>query len=106
MIENSTHRIIHTSGLPQTMTYATALAVACLVSFEITIHLLTRVHSVSEADDELGGMWATIATLFVFRAAYQQSAAAALSRTRATVVSLPCVFCTWRFCRFTPGAWC
>jgi uncharacterized membrane protein YccC len=32
-------------------------------------------------------MWAAIATLFVFREAYQQSIAAALSRARATAVS-------------------
>jgi hypothetical protein len=93
VIENSTHRIVHARALPQTrelaqtLTYATAVAVACLVSFEVTTHLLTRVHSVSPADDQLGGMWATIATLFVFRTAYQQSVASALSRTRATAVS-------------------
>ncbi len=93
MIENSTHRRVdaralpQTRGLAQTLAYATAVALACLISFEITTHLLTRVHSVSAADDELGGMWATIATLFVFRTAYQQSVAAALSRTRATAVS-------------------
>ncbi len=32
-------------------------------------------------------MWATVATLFAFRDAYQQSVAAALSRTRAAAVS-------------------
>jgi uncharacterized membrane protein YccC len=73
--------------LPTTLAYATAVALACLISFEITIHLLAGVHSSSDADKQLGGMWATIATLFVFREAYQQSVAAALSRTRATAVS-------------------
>jgi hypothetical protein len=83
VIEDSIHRIIHARGLPQTrglaqtLIHATAVAAACLISFEVTTHLLTRVHSVSQADDELGGMWATIATLFVFRTAYPQSVAAA-----------------------------
>ncbi|HEY4827958.1 MAG TPA: FUSC family protein [Solirubrobacteraceae bacterium] len=102
MIENPTHRMIRTRGLPQTLTYATALGVACLVSFEITTHLLARVHPVSEADDELGGMWATIATLFVFRVAHQQSVAAALSRTRATVVSFALCLLYLAFLPFHP----
>jgi uncharacterized membrane protein YccC len=103
VIESSTRRTIRVRGLPQTLTYATAVAVACLISFEITTHLLTRVHSVSEADDELGGMWATIATLFVFRNAYQQSIAAALSRTRATAVSFALCLLYLAFLPFHPS---
>jgi hypothetical protein len=85
--ESSTRRLIDAHVPPQTLAYATAVAVACLVSFEITFHLSKAVHPVSESDEELGAMWATIATLFVFREAYQQSVTAALSRTRATVMS-------------------
>jgi uncharacterized membrane protein YccC len=38
-------------------------------------------------DDLLGGMWAVIATIFVYRYGYQQTIAAALSRMAATLVS-------------------
>jgi uncharacterized membrane protein YccC len=102
VIESSTRRTIRVRGLPQTLTYATAMAVACLISFEITTHLLTRVHSVSAPDDELGGMWATIATLFVFRNAYHQSVSAALSRTRATAVSFALCLLYLLFLPFHP----
>jgi Fusaric acid resistance protein-like len=100
--EHSTRPAIRVQGLPATLAYATAVAVACLVTFEITIHLLTRVHSGSYADKELGGMWATIATLFVFREAYHQSVAAALSRTRATVVSFALCLLYLAFLPFHP----
>jgi uncharacterized membrane protein YccC len=74
-------------GLLPRIVYATSVALARLISFEATLHLVARVHSTADADDELGAMWATVATLFVFRDAYQQSVAAALSRTRATGMS-------------------
>ena len=41
----------------------------------------------SAADDALGGIWAVIATVFVFRTTYDGSAAAALSRMSATLLS-------------------
>jgi signal transduction histidine kinase len=44
-------------------------------------------HSVSHADDLLGGMWAVVATVFVYRYTYGQDLAAALSRTAATSIS-------------------
>ena len=33
------------------------LAVACLVTYWLATHLLSRVHSVGRDDDLLGGMW-------------------------------------------------
>jgi uncharacterized membrane protein YccC len=50
-------------------------------------YVLSHVHSVSRADDQLGGMWAVIATVFVYRITYRHSVGAALSRMAATVVS-------------------
>ena len=64
------------------------LAVACLISYALTTQLLTRVYSVSREDDLLGGMWAVIATVFVFRESYQRSMKAAFSRMSATVSKL------------------
>lgn len=63
------------------------LAVSCLVSYWLTTSILSSIHSVSEADDVLGGLWAVIATIFVMRQSYDQSIAAALTRILATFVS-------------------
>jgi uncharacterized membrane protein YccC len=63
------------------------LAIACLVAYLLASRLLSRVHSVSPADDLLGGMTAVVAAVFVNRSSYQQSRAAAVSRMAATVVS-------------------
>jgi hypothetical protein len=63
------------------------LAVACLATFLLVNKLMARVHSVSADDDLLGAMWAVLATIFVNRSSYQQSRAAAVSRTAATLIS-------------------
>ena len=67
--------------------HSLALAVACLVTYWLTVHGLARIHSVSAADDVLGGIWAVIATVFVYRTSYDGSATAALSRMAATLLS-------------------
>jgi uncharacterized membrane protein YccC len=63
------------------------LGVACLVTFELVTRLLPRAYSVSRADDLLGGLWAVIATVFVYRDSYEHSMSAAVSRMSATSVS-------------------
>ena len=63
------------------------LAVACLISYALITQILIRVYSVSREDDVLGGMWAVIATVFVYRESYQKSVSAAISRMSATVLS-------------------
>jgi uncharacterized membrane protein YccC len=60
------------------------LAGACLLSYWLTTHVLSRVHSVSDPDDLLGGMWAVVATIFVYHDSYATSKSAALSRMAAT----------------------
>jgi uncharacterized membrane protein YccC len=61
---------------------------ACgLISYWLTARIVSLAYSVSAADDALGGMWAVIATVFVFRDSYGKTLAAALSRTVATLVS-------------------
>jgi Fusaric acid resistance protein-like len=67
------------------------LAVACLVTYWLATHLLSRVHSVGRDDDLLGGMWAVLATIFLLRDSFSKSVAAAVSRMAATSVSF--VFC-------------
>lgn len=75
------------SGHGGAILHSLALAVACLVTYWLTVHGLARVHSVSAADDVLGGLWAVIATVFVYRTSYDGSAAAALSRMASTLLS-------------------
>jgi uncharacterized membrane protein YccC len=81
-------------GWPQVSTAVVecvVLAVACLVTYWLATHLLSRVHSVGRDDDLLGGMWAVLATIFVLRDSFGKSVAAAVSRMAATFVSF--VFC-------------
>src|SRR3984885_12689099 len=66
---------------------ATILAIACLLSYWLVTTVLTREYSVSRDDDLLGGMWAAVATIFVYRKTYIESARAAFSRTLATLAS-------------------
>jgi uncharacterized membrane protein YccC len=56
--------------------------------------MLAQVFSVSRNDDLLGGMWAVVATIFVYRYSYEESAGAALSRMGATLLSfaLCCIY--------------
>jgi uncharacterized membrane protein YgaE (UPF0421/DUF939 family) len=63
------------------------LGVACLVSYVLTTRVLSLAYSVSADDDALGGMWAVIATVFLFRDSYNTSLAAAVSQISATLVS-------------------
>ena len=62
------------------------LALAALVSYELTTRILTD--AISSRDDQLlGGMWSVIATVFVYRESYKDSVSAALSRIAATSLS-------------------
>ena len=64
------------------------LAMACLVTFLLVTDAVPRVYHLSRADDLIGGLWAVIAAVFVFRDSYQHSVSAAVSRIAATAVSL------------------
>jgi uncharacterized membrane protein YccC len=80
----------------------TALALATLVSFELTTRILTG--AISSRDDQmLGGMWSVVATLFVCRQSYNESVSAALSRTAAT--SLSFILCLGYLLLFPFSSW-
>jgi uncharacterized membrane protein YccC len=64
-----------------------ALSIWCVISFELITHLPVHIYSISRDDDLLGGMWAVVATIFVYRYSRAQSLNAALSRTAATLLS-------------------
>jgi uncharacterized membrane protein YgaE (UPF0421/DUF939 family) len=63
------------------------VGLSCLLTYWLATTILAHVYSPSVADDELGGLWAVIATVFVLRETYDKSVAAAVSRIGATLVS-------------------
>jgi uncharacterized membrane protein YccC len=65
--------------------YALNMAIACLVSYWIVTHILSQ--SVDRPSDLLGGMWAVVATVFVFRETRVTSLSAGIARLVATCVS-------------------
>lgn len=74
------------------LVHGPALAGACLLSYSLNVDLLVHVDSLSRPDELLGGMWAVIATVFVYRTSYTQSITAAVSRATATLVSFALCF--------------
>jgi hypothetical protein len=79
------------------------LAIACLITFMLVTDVLTRVYHLPRADDLIGGLWAVIAAVFVFRDTYQHSVSAAVTRIAATGVSLVLCLAYLAFLRSAPG---
>ena len=69
------------------LAFATLMVIACIVSYWLITSILAREYSASRDNDMLGGMWAVVATIFVFRHGVRESSKAALSRTLATLLS-------------------
>ena len=65
--------------------YALAMAIACAISYWVMTHGL--VPFVDRDSDFLGGMWAVVATVFVFRDTRANSISAGFARLIATCVS-------------------
>ena len=70
--------------------YAVDMAVACAISYIVATELLGRF--VDQANTLLGGMWAAVATVFVFRETREGSLSAGISRLIATCVSFALCF--------------
>ena len=70
---------------PGDIIYALEMAIACAISYWIITYGLAPF--VDRASDLLGGMWAAVATVFVFRDTRANSVSAGLSRLIATCVS-------------------
>jgi len=83
----STRRLVERSRIRAAAGHSLALAIACVTTYWLTTRVLSRVHSLSTADDLLGALWAVVATVFVYRETHRQSTAAALSRASATLLS-------------------
>jgi len=63
-----------------------------MITYWLITHMLAHMLSVSRDDDLLGGMWAVVATVFVYRYSYEESVGAALSRMGATSLSFALCF--------------
>ena len=96
-----TRRPLASTG--QAVAMGGALAIACFISYALITHLLPQAYFVSQDDGPLGGMWAVVATVFVYRLSYQQHLSAALSRMAATLLSF--VLCLAYLLIFPFSAW-
>jgi uncharacterized membrane protein YccC len=70
---------------PEDIIYALEMSIACAISYSIITYCLAPF--VNRASDFLGGMWASVATVFVFRDTRANSLSAGLARLIATCVS-------------------
>ena len=68
------------------------LSILCMITYWLITRMLVHMRSVSRDDDLLGGMWAVVATVFVYRYSYEDSVGAALSRMGATSLSFALCF--------------
>jgi uncharacterized membrane protein YccC len=70
---------------PWEIVYSIAMALSCLISYEVMVELLNV--AVEGRADPVGGMWAAVSTAFVFRDSRQRSLSAGAGRLIATGVS-------------------
>ena len=86
-----------------TVIHAATLSVSCVISYWLITHLLSGAFAVSPDDGRLGGMWAAVATLFVYRFSHEQSIGAALARMAAA--SLSFILCLMYLLLFPFDLW-
>ena len=85
---------------PADMIYALEMTIACAISYWITTSGL--IGFVDKSSDFLGGMWAVVATVFVFRDTRINSLSAGLARFIATCVSFALCLLYLLFFPFQP----
>ena len=85
----------------QDIAYSLELTLACLTTFWIITGILRPLVE-SASDNLLGGMWAVVATVFVFRNTRDQSLSAGISRMIATCVSFVLCLAYLLFLPFNP----
>ena len=74
------------------VSHGALLTICCFFSYWIITHVLAAAKVASRDDEFLGGMWAVVATVFVFRSRYEESAGALLTRLSATLFSFALCF--------------
>ena len=80
--------------------HAAAMAIACFIAYWITVDGLAPF--VGRDDDLWGGMWATVATIFVFRETRADTLFAGFARLFATTVSFALCLVYLLIFPFTP----
>src|SRR6202008_51922 len=85
---------------PADMIYALEMMIACAISYWIITSGLTAF--VDKSSDFLGGMWAVVATVFVFRETRLGSLSAGIARLIATCVSFALCLLYLLLFPFTP----
>jgi uncharacterized membrane protein YccC len=80
--------------------YSLNMAIACLITYWIITYLLSGL--VDQASDFLGGMWAVVAVVFVFRDTRARAVSAGLARLIATCVSFALCLAYLLIFAFTP----
>lgn len=85
--QNTTATGRRLSRIGQAVGHGVLLAICCLLSYKIITYILATARFVLRDDELLGGMWAVVATIFVFRYSHQESVTSALSRISATLLS-------------------
>src|SRR5271168_790669 len=80
--------------------YSVDMAIACLISYSIMTFALSG--ATDRANDYLGGMWATVATVFVFKDTREGSLSAGVARLMATCVSFALCLLYLSIFPFTP----
>jgi len=68
------------------------LSLACLASYSLVRYASAHFDSLSHADDLVGGLWAVIATAFVFRTSEGESITAVKTRVASTGLSFALCF--------------
>jgi uncharacterized membrane protein YccC len=86
----------------QDIAYSLELFLACLTTFWIIAGILRPLVE-SASDNLLGGMWAVVATVFVFKNNRDQSLSAGISRVIATCVSFALCLAYLLFLPFNPA---
>jgi uncharacterized membrane protein YgaE (UPF0421/DUF939 family) len=78
---------LHSWQIEKVAIHSLGLAICSGLSYGIMTTLLSQTRFVSRDDNLLGGMWAAISAVFVFRDNYKHSVTAAMTRLLATAVS-------------------
>ena len=100
--QNSKTTVRELSRTGKSVSHGVVLGVCCFLSYKIITDLLAFSRFVPRDDELLGGMWAVVATIFVFRYSYDESVRAALSRTSATLFSFALCLVYLLFFPFRP----
>jgi len=100
--QNSKTTVRGLSRTGKSVSHGVVLGVCCFLSYKIITDLLAFSRFVPRDDELLGGMWAVVATIFVFRYSYDESVRAALSRTSATLFSFALCLVYLLFFPFRP----